>query len=431
MGPQLKASLCGELLELEKSIIHKSSSVEHWLREQFGFKELPFYCSVDLRNSCFKIAPIDTNLFPAGFNNLGAKDLSSTVQAFMTSIEKRSKNVEKILLIPENHTRNKFYLENLGNLHSIISNAGFTVRIGSLNSEIKRKLNVEYKNINGQSLSFEIEPINFSNGKIKLENFDPDLVVLNNDFSSGIPESLKNCKNDLIVPPLNSSWSMRKKTKHFESYNRVAKSFCEFLNFDDWLINPVFENCQKINFKSNEGNSCLYDHVSDLLKKIKAKYKERKIDKNPFVVVKSNSGTYGMSVMTVRDANEIKNLNRKQRNKMSKSKEGVEVSDVLIQEGVYSFETFVDSNTHFVAEPVVYLVDRYVVGGFYRVHPDRGLDENLNSPGMRFFPLPFENGCQFPSSSEDPNATTNRLYFYGVLARLALIAAAREENENT
>ena len=71
---------------------------------------------------------------------------------------------------------------------------------------------------------------------------------------------------------------------------------------------------------------------------------------------------------------------------MSKSKEGITVKDVLIQEGVYSFETVVDYNVESVAEPVVYLVDKYVVGGFYRIHSEKGLDENLNTPGMQFFP---------------------------------------------
>jgi glutamate--cysteine ligase len=37
-----------------------------------------------------------------------------------------------------------------------------------------------------------------------------------------------------------------------------------------------------------------------------------------------------------------------------------------------------------------------VVGGFYRVHKDRGIDENLNSPGMKFEPLAFASPCQKP-----------------------------------
>ena len=43
-----------------------------------------------------------------------------------------------------------------------------------------------------------------------------------------------------------------------------------------------------------------------------------------------------------------------------------------------------------IAEPVVYMIDRYVVGGFYRVNTERGTDENLNAPGMHFEPLAFE-----------------------------------------
>ena len=74
MGPQLNVSLCGELLDLEKMIVEKSASVEHWLRDNFNKNTPPFYSSVDLRNACFKVAPVDTNLFPAGFNNLGKKD---------------------------------------------------------------------------------------------------------------------------------------------------------------------------------------------------------------------------------------------------------------------------------------------------------------------------------------------------------------------
>ena len=133
-----------------------------------------------------------------------------------------------------------------------------------------------------------------------------------------------------------------------------------------------------------------------------------------------------MSVMTVRDPNEIYKMNNKQRKKMAKNKEGVLVESVLIQEGVYSFETVIDANLSSVAEPVVYLVDNFVVGGFYRLHAKRGLDENLNAPGMQFFPLPFEDSCQLPSLSSDPESVTNRLYFYGVIARLAALSAAKE-----
>ena len=64
---------------------------------------------------------------------------------------------------------------------------------------------------------------------------------------------------------------------------------------------------------------------------------------------------------------------------MSVVKEGLEVSSVIIQEGVPTFESIHDA----IAEPVVYMIDRFVVGGFYRVHTERGKDENLNAPGAQ------------------------------------------------
>ena len=83
-----------------------------------------------------------------------------------------------------------------------------------------------------------------------------------------------------------------------------------------------------------------------------------------------------------------------------------------------------------VAEPVVYMIDHYVVGGFYRVHTSRGKDENLNAPGMHFEPLAFaEPLLPRPTASPIPTRPPNRFYAYGVVARLALLAAAIELEE--
>ncbi|MCV4690740.1 glutamate--cysteine ligase, partial [Escherichia coli] len=89
------------------------------------------------------------------------------------------------------------------------------------------------------------------------------------------------------------------------------------------------------------------------------------------------------------------------RNKMSVIKDGQEVSEVIIQEGVPTYERINDA----VAEPVVYMIDRYVVGGFYRVHAERGIDENLNSPGASFVPLAFAESTQLPKPHAKPGAS--------------------------
>jgi glutamate--cysteine ligase len=166
----------------------------------------------------------------------------------------------------------------------------------------------------------------------------------------------------------------------------VAKEFAALLGIDPWLFNPYFETCGRIDFRTRQGEECLEGYVSEILTDVRAKYREYGIDEEPFVIVKADAGTYGMGIMSVKDASEIKDLNRRQRNKMAVVKEGLEVHDVLVQEGVHTFETVDDA----VAEPVVYMIDRFVVGGFYRVHTERGKDQNLNAPGMHFVPLAFE-----------------------------------------
>jgi len=138
--------------------------------------------------------------------------------------------------------------------------------------------------------------------------------------------------------------------------------------------------------------------------------------------VKADAGTYGMGIMTVKSVDEVRNLNRKTRNKMATIKEGQPVHEVIIQEGVYTFENVEGA----VAEPVVYMVDQYVVGGFYRVHTERGIDENLNSRGAQYKPLGFETDCHTPDCGGKPGDPPNRFYTYGVIARLASLAAAIE-----
>jgi glutamate--cysteine ligase len=130
-----------------------------------------------------------------------------------------------------------------------------------------------------------------------------------------------------------------------------------------------------------------------------------------------------MGIMTVHDAKELDALSRKTKNKMSVTKDSQPLTDIIIQEGVLTNERINDA----VAEPVVYMMDRYVVGGFYRVNAERGADENLNAPGARYEPLAFSDSGRLPQNGEKPGSSSpNRFYMYGVVARLAMLAASYE-----
>ncbi|MFM2396859.1 MAG: hypothetical protein RLZZ144_109, partial [Pseudomonadota bacterium] len=367
MVPRLTTALKGPLLDLEQRILTAQPSIEHWFRRQWLDHTPPFYSSVDLRNSGFKLAPVDTNLFPGGFNNLNPDFLPLCVLAMQAAVEKICPEARGVLLIPENHTRNQFYLQNVAQLVTILKQAGMRVRVGSLLPEITEPTTLTLSD--GQALT--LEPLVRTGNRLGVADFDPCVILLNNDLSAGAPDILKNLEQT-VLPPLVAGWHTRRKSQHFAAYHQVANQFSELIGIDPWLIDPYFDVCGQINFHERIGEECLAAKVDDVLQKIRAKYTEYGVKNDPFLIVKADAGTYGMGIMTVKDASEVRDLNRKQRNKMAVIKEGQQVSDVLIQEGVYTFENLNDA----VAEPVVYMIDRYVVGGFYRVHTDRGVDEN-------------------------------------------------------
>ena len=417
--PHLTTALSGPLRHLESHLLQHQSEIETWLRNQWLKTPAPFYASVDLRNAGFKLAPVDTNLFPAGFNNLNPAFMPLCIQAMQSAMERVCPDAARIILVPESHTRNLFYLENIATLQNIISNAGFEVRIGSLIPDLEE--NTQFLLPSGREIT--MSPLKREGGKLVLTDYDPCIILLNNDLSAGIPEEFQDIDQN-IVPPLDLSWAARLKSEHFAEYKAVTEEFSKLVEIDPWLINPLSRNCGEINFMKREGEDCLRKNVTNLLNDIQAKYDEYGITEEPFVIVKADAGTYGMGIMTVHNAEELLELNRKQRTKMSSAKSGKTVTRVIMQEGVYTFETWGDDQA--VAEPVVYMIDHFVVGGFYRVHTERGVNENLNAPGMHFQPLAFAEPCNLPDSTKSPDADPNRFYAYGVIARLALLAAARE-----
>ena len=415
--PHLTTALSDPILDLEKRILDAMPVIEHWLRGQWQEHVVPFYCSVDLRNSGFKLAPVDTNLFPGGFNNLNPDFMPLCVQAMMAAVEKICPDARSVLLIPESHTRNVFYLQNVATLQAIMRHAGMNVRIGTLLPEITEATAIDLPG----GVSLTLEPVQRRGNRLGVAGFDPCAVLLNNDLSMGVPAILQNLEQT-VIPPLHAGWATRRKSQHFTAYDSVAQEFAQLIGIDPWLINPYFAACGKIDFRENKGEDCLAGYVDEILRDIREKYVQYGVKQDPFVIVKADAGTYGMGIMTVKSGAEVRTLSRKQRNRMAVVKGGLPVTEVLVQEGVYTFESINQA----VAEPVIYMIDHYVVGGFYRVHTGRGTDENLNAPGMHFVPLAFATTCLLPDREAHPDCAPNRVYAYGVVARLALLAAARE-----
>ena len=203
----------------------------------------------------------------------------------------------------------------------------------------------------------------------------------------------------------------------------MAKRFGKLIGADPWLIHPLYEKCGEVDFSKPAGRDCVAANADALFTKIRRKYKEYGITEKPFVVVKpdnggvsggdNTSGRQGMGILTLRDAKDLAALNAVQH----------PAGNVILQEGVITNERMNAA----VAEPVVYMMDRYVVGGFYRIHSDRGVDEVLSAPGSSYVPLAFAESTHLPQPGSKPGASApNRFYMYGVVARLAMLAASYE-----
>lgn len=421
MVPHLVTALNGPLLALEDKILNATPAIERWFRLAWQEHTPPFYCSVDLRNAGFKLAPVDTNLFPNGFNHLSPEMIPLAVQAAMAAIEKYCPEAKNLLLIPENKLQNASYLQNINWLVRVFRQTGLNVRLGSLSETLKGPEKIALPN--GNALIIEpVERIQRQR-KLGLEDFDPCTVLLNNDLSSGIPGVLEELHEQSVLPPLHAGWTIRRKSQHFAVYEEITKKFAKLIDIDPWMLSPVFKTCDQMDFADDDCIERLASTVASVLTKIRKKYREYGIKVKPFVVVKADSGSCGKGILMVKDAKEIRNLSPERRQSMMEGKAGRKITEVIVQEGVHSFENINEC----VAEPVVYMIDRYVVGGFYRVHATRRSNDNLNAPGAHFVPLAFSQQHALPDITAQPGTLApNRFYMYGVVARLALLAASIE-----
>ena len=419
MVPHLITALTGPINELEARVLESMPAIERWFRLEWMEHTPPFYASVDLRNAGYKLAPVDTELFPTGFNNLTPQMLPLSVQAAMAAIEKICPEAKNLLLVPGPQVLggNPFYLQHLQRLIEVFTLAGLNVRLGSLarGMDKARKLALP----DGGELT--VEPLVRGKRRLGLPDFDPCTILLNDDLAAGVPGLLEDLHEQYLLPPLHASSALRRKSRHLHSYEEVAKRFAKLLGMDPWLIHTMHGQCGQVDFGTETGLDCIKSHADALLAKIRRKHKEYGIADRAFVVVKSDAAG-GSDVVTVRDAKELDDPERRAR-MLRSMPAGAPRPDVIVQEGVPTYERINDA----VAEPVVYTVDRYVVGGFYRVHAARGIDESLDAPGSAYVPLAFAESHQLPRRGAKPGASApNRFYMYGVIGRLAMLGAAYE-----
>ncbi|MCE2914656.1 MAG: glutamate--cysteine ligase [Rubrivivax sp.] len=430
MVPHLVTALTGPINELEARVLESMPAIERWFRLEWMEHTPPLYASIDLRNAGFKLAPVDTDLFPTSFGYLTNEMVPLAVQAAMAAIEKICPEAKNLLIVPAARRDNAAYLRHLQRLTEVFMQAGLNVRLGTLEArEIE-----SWPLIEGGEL--RVEPLVRTRRRLGLKSFDPCTILLNTDLAKGAPGVLEDLHEQYLLPPLHAGWTVRRKSRHFQSYEELARKFAKLLGMDPWLLHPFYAAVPQFDpaAEGRHGMEALRTQVDNVLAKVRRKYKEYGIGERAFVVVKSDQGNAGSTVLTLHDAKGLDELDAAQRDMLAG------MHEAIVQEGVPTVERIDNA----AAEPVVLTLDRYVIGGHYRAHAGQGADRTLAAPGAEIVPLSFAASPQLPRPGAKPPSKTaakssaksraavpsaaspNRFYTYGVIGRLATLAAAYE-----
>lgn len=391
--------------EFEAFITCNWNSVNQYLDEVMDKLPTPIYSSVDIRESKDKFAPVDMNIYPAGFNNLCQLDLDASIQVFRKSIQKNYENVEKIALIPESHTKNLFYLDHLAHLQITLRDAGYEVVLATFDEELfSGGDSVSLTSHSKFELTLFKATLN-SEGVLVANNTAFDLAILNNDQSTPLNVDWDACKTPVIPTP-KIGWFRRQKSEHFNYYKEVVKDFSDKYSISPALIMADYRSIENVDFSTKEGLEEIGSNIDEMLSSLPSGSK---------IFVKASQGTYGMGISVVSSGKEIIEMNRKNRDKMNIGKNKIKFTSVVLQEGVDSVLKYDDM----AAEVAIYLVGGKPTGGFVRANSQKDNQANLNSRGMV-----FRKYCI--SEIRENNDYQAKEAVYSVIARLSTIAGAKE-----
>lgn len=396
--------------ELEHFVCKNWESLNRKIDEWQKALPQPIYSSVDIRESNDKYAPVDHNLYPAGFNNICQKDLQRASLLFKDALTQLAPSVRTVALIPESHTKNKWYLDNVHFLSQTLINAGFKVEIVSPVVELFNE---------GQSLQLTsqsefpltIHHVKQVDSELKRADGTPsnyDVIILNHDQSVPLNIDWKKIKTPVTPSPF-AGWTRRQKNLHFKHYADVANMFCQEFGINPNLIQAKFRAVDGVDFETKEGVDKLADAVGSLLSELPA---------GSSVFAKASQGTYGMGISVFSSREEVLSMNRRTRNKMDIGKNNLKFTSVLVQEGVETIVKVEDAP----AEITTYLINGRAMGGFMRYNPERGTNANLNSQGMLYRKFCFSDICQ-------ETDTHIKEAMYAIIGRLAVLASSRELEE--
>ncbi len=356
---------------LTQRLEEKRSEIKKWMQEKRTEIPIPIYGSVDIRDSGWKVAVVDSNHFPAGFNNVSKNDESRLSSLLKSHILRLNEDCSWVHLYPESHTRNKGYVENVKTIKRLIEGAGYKCTVGS--PELRA-----FGSLDGLTGPLMLDKVSLVDEALVVDNETPDLIMLNNDLTEGILPGLSSSQ---VIPPTHMGWQRRRKSEHYECLKSYVEEIAKILGVDSWHLMADWFVSEDKCLEKETCREMLAAEVDEFLANLKARYLKMGVERDPVVFIKNDRGTYGLGIMSVSSGEELLNLSNRKFKRLMYSKGGVDVENFLIQEGI---PTCLKTPEGHPVEPVVYLVDGEAASWFYRINSKKGDLENLNSPSAQF-----------------------------------------------
>ena len=356
---------------LTQRLEEKRSEIKKWMQEKRTEIPIPIYGSVDIRDSGWKVAVVDSNHFPAGFNNVSKNDESRLSSLLKSHILRLNEDCSWVHLYPESHTRNKGYVENVKTIKRLIEGAGYKCTVGS--PELRA-----FGSLDGLTGPLILDKVSLVDEALVVDNETPDLIMLNNDLTEGILPGLSSSQ---VIPPTHMGWQRRRKSEHYECLKSYIEEIAKILGVDSWHLMADWFVSEDKCLEKETCREMLAAEVDEFLANLKARYLKMGVERDPVAFIKNDRGTYGLGIMSVSSGEELLNLSNRKFKRLMYSKGGVDVENFLIQEGI---PTCLKTPEGHPVEPVVYLVDGEAASWFYRINSKKGDLENLNSPSAQF-----------------------------------------------
>jgi len=385
------------------NLLAMESEIYEWLELKRSQVPMPFYGSFDIRDAGWKAAVVDSNAFPAGFNNIDEDDYENLSLGIKDWFGKLERQPNRLLIWPESHTRNPNYMANISVINSLLKDLGIEVLIG--NDLLKKETLQTPKG------EIDLSHVEVENQYVTADGKSVDMILLNSDLSDG-PLEISEVR---ITPPNYMGWHTRSKCQHFEHVSDLVHELADLVGIDPWLIGPWGFISKGRCLEDIQCRERLAGEIHEGLEFIRSKYEEHGIDSKPSLFVKNDRGTYGLGILRIESPDEILNLSNRKMNRLAYAKGGVSAEDFLLQEAVPTFLKSFDS----VLEPVGYGVNGRVCSWFHRSNQKYGALDNLNTPSTRFI-------LDSDLTDEAESIMISRRWLHTLIAEISMIAMGRE-----